>query len=176
MKLALTARDKHRLAEIKAVCEEKGAELMTASLDVRAREDLAEWILRADDELGGIDLVIANAGVSEDMLPGGKEDSVSVMRDVMDINLTGVLNTIVPIIPRMRERKRGQIALMSSLASFHGIPKTVSDDPSHLAPFTYDMRCVWVLLLCSRRTQGPRRASASSAKASAPTCIATASP
>jgi len=41
---------------------------------------------------------------------------------VLATNIDGVLNTIHPLIPRMRSRGRGQIAIMSSLAGFRGFP------------------------------------------------------
>jgi short-subunit dehydrogenase len=41
---------------------------------------------------------------------------------VLSVNVDGVLNTVLPVLPRMVARGRGQIALMSSLAGFRGFP------------------------------------------------------
>jgi short-subunit dehydrogenase len=40
----------------------------------------------------------------------------------MATNFDGAMNTVMPLISRMKERKRGQIALMASLAGFRGFP------------------------------------------------------
>jgi short-subunit dehydrogenase len=64
--------------------------------------------------------VIANAGVSTGTLGESKlEDSTHAL---FEINVNGVFNTIFPLLARMRERKRGQVGLMSSLASFVPLP------------------------------------------------------
>ena len=77
------------------------------------------WIEDADTA-HPLDLIIANAGVS----PGtsGEVESSAQARRMMEINVTGVFNTIDPILPRMRARRAGTIALMSSLAGFKGLP------------------------------------------------------
>ncbi|HEC14431.1 MAG TPA: SDR family NAD(P)-dependent oxidoreductase, partial [Rhodospirillales bacterium] len=72
----------------------------------------------AEDDACALDLVIANAGVSAET-SGNAGDSV---RAVMAVNLAGVLNTVLPALPRMQKRKAGKIALMSSLAAFRGLP------------------------------------------------------
>ncbi|TAN47461.1 MAG: SDR family NAD(P)-dependent oxidoreductase, partial [Rhodospirillales bacterium] len=41
-------------------------------------------------------------------------------RAVFATNVDGVLNTLLPVLPRMQQRKRGQVAIMSSLAGFRG--------------------------------------------------------
>jgi short-subunit dehydrogenase len=91
----------------------------SAAIEVRDRAHLADW-LHETDEAGAIDLVIANAGVSAGT-GGGEEDAEQAMR-ISAINVDGVLNTVLPLAPCMAARRRGQIALMSSLASFRGFP------------------------------------------------------
>jgi short-subunit dehydrogenase len=44
-----------------------------------------------------------------------------------------VLNAVLPLIPRFVERRRGQVALMSSLASFRGVPGSTSYSASKAA-------------------------------------------
>ena len=63
-----------------------------------------------------LDLVIANAGISG----GGMDENAT--RDIFAVNMAGVLNTVFPIIDRMQQRGAGQIALMSSLSGFIGMP------------------------------------------------------
>lgn len=117
--LVLTGRDLGRLDAVAADCRAKGAAVRSATVDVTDRAFMAEWLL-AVDTATPVDLVVANAGISAGTGQGGEsEDQV---RGIFATNLNGLLNTVLPLIPRMRARRRGQIALMSSLASFRGFP------------------------------------------------------
>ena len=51
----------------------------------------------------------------------------------MDVNIGGVLNTVEPLLARMMARRRGQVAVMSSLASFVGLPYSASYNASKAA-------------------------------------------
>lgn len=119
--LSLVGRDRERLTEVVDSCEKAGAEVYAALVDVTNREALAAFLLEQDREKP-IDLLIANAGISAGtggVLHGEPADQV---QKIFDVNLTGVLNTIDPVLPEMAARGRGQIALMSSLAGFRGWP------------------------------------------------------
>lgn len=119
VRLVLVGRDETRLAQVAADCIARGATVERASIDVTDRAALAAWIV-ASDEAQPLDLVIANAGISGGTSGLGESDDQS--RQIFAINLDGVLNTIEPILPRMRRRGSGTVALMSSLASFRGLP------------------------------------------------------
>lgn len=117
--LALTGRDAARLEAVAADCESRGGSVETAILEVTNRAAMEAWLLTVDAR-SPIDLVIANAGVSAGT--GGAGEDAEQARRVMAVNLDGMLNTVLPLIDRMRARGRGQIAVMSSLAGFRGIP------------------------------------------------------
>lgn len=117
--LVLTGRDLARLDAVADACRAAGAGVRSATADVTDRAFLADW-LPGVDEATPVDLVIANAGISAGTGGGGEGEEQA--RRIFATNLDGVLNTIHPLIPRMARRRRGQIALMSSLASFRGFP------------------------------------------------------
>lgn len=119
VRLALIGRNETRLAAVEADCVARGATVDRASIDVTDRSALAAWIVAAD-EAKPFDLVIANAGISGGTSGLGEIDDQS--RLIFAVNVDGVLNTIDPILPRMRRRGTGSVALMSSLASFRGLP------------------------------------------------------
>lgn len=121
--LVLTGRNLARLDAVAQACQAAGAQTRTATADVTDRAFLADWLPRVDAS-APIDLVIANAGISAGTGGGGKDagESEEQARRIFETNLDGVLNTVHPLIPAMRRRRRGQIALMSSLASFRGFP------------------------------------------------------
>lgn len=120
-RLLLCGRHDARLDSVCAACEVKGAEVHKAIIDVREREKLEQWILSMDD-FYCIDVVIANAGISGGTGCKRQAEPDGQARDIFDVNVNGVLNTIEPILPRMLDRKVGQIAFMSSLASFASFP------------------------------------------------------
>lgn len=117
--LALTGRDPARLGAAAKACRELGASVATSTIDVTEAKLLAAWIAEID-RATPIDLVIANAGISAGT--GGVGESEEQARRIMAVNVGGVFNTVSPILPAMRARGSGQIAIMSSLASFRGFP------------------------------------------------------
>jgi short-subunit dehydrogenase len=117
--LALTGRHRRRLEEIAERCRAAGAEVVTGIIDVRDPEALAAWTA-AQDRLRPLDLVIANAGISAGTGTFGETDRQS--RHIFAVNVDGVMNTVLAAVALMRPRRRGQIAIMSSLAAFRGFP------------------------------------------------------
>ena len=118
-RLALDGRDPSRLAEVAEACSARGAEVETATIDVVDGEAMAGWVTEMD-QVRPLDLVIANAGISGGT--GGRGEDADQTRAIMEINVDGVLNTVLPVIPLMRERSHGQIALVSSLAGLLAMP------------------------------------------------------
>lgn len=117
--LAVTGRDAARLEAVAVACRQRGATVQAATVDVIDADAMARWI-DAVEITAPVDLVIPNAGIGAGT-EGGFETAEQT-RAVFAVNLDGVLNTVLPLIPRFVARRRGQIALMSSLASFRGFP------------------------------------------------------
>ncbi|MBK1663767.1 short-chain dehydrogenase [Rhodospirillum rubrum] len=118
-RLVLGARRADALAAIAQDCRTAGAIVETALVDVTDRAATAAWVVAAD-EAGALDLVIANAGISGGT--GGGGEAAEQTRAMFAVNVDGLFNTLLPIVPRFRARKRGQIAVMASLAGFRGTP------------------------------------------------------
>jgi len=126
-RLALSGRDAERLERVASDCRSAGAKVQTAVLDVLDAAALARWIESVDSEQP-LDLVIANAGISAGtggpVAGDGLVEPEEQSRAIFATNVDGVLNTVFPALRRMAARGRGQIALMSSLASYRGLPGT----------------------------------------------------
>jgi NADP-dependent 3-hydroxy acid dehydrogenase YdfG len=105
------------------LCNEAGASARGLTVDVKDQAAMENWIAEADS-IRPLDLVIANAGISHGNLR--KEETPDEIRAVFDVNVHGLLNTVLPVLPLMRHRKRGQIALMGSLAGLRGFPHSPS--------------------------------------------------
>jgi len=132
--LALAGRDRERLKDVRAACLAAGAQVMATVVDVMDRDRMQAWIHDADRSRP-LDLVIANAGISGGTAGDGESDEQS--RRIFDANITGVLNTVHPALAAMRRRGRGQIAIMSSVASFRGMPGAPAYSASKAAVRTY---------------------------------------
>ncbi len=70
-------------------------------------------VAKVEEELGPIEVVVANAGITRDA-PFHKM-TPEQWKEVIDTNLTGVFNTVHPIWPGMRERKFGRVVVISSV-------------------------------------------------------------
>lgn len=117
--LFLSGRDGARLEAVAEKAREKGAKVQAQKIDVTDRKAMKEWIEACDAD-APLDLVIANAGISAGT--GGGEETEAQAAAIFATNVGGVLNTIFPVLPLMKMRRRGQIAIMASLAGFRGLP------------------------------------------------------
>lgn len=119
IRLALHGRHRQRLEQVAAAARAQGAIVTIGVGDVTDRDAMQRWVNETDAACP-VDLVIANAGISTGTGNGGETEQQA--REVFAVNVDGVLNTVHPLIPRMIARKRGQIAIMASLAGFRGLP------------------------------------------------------
>lgn len=112
MTMLLIARDRERLETVANAARAKGAEVETAAIDVTEAEALKAAILDFD-ERHKVDLILANAGIAL----GGLPEPEGQARKLVEVDLHGMLNTVEPMIPRMIARKKGQIAVVSSISA-----------------------------------------------------------
>lgn len=117
--LHLAGRDAERMGEVRAACVAQGAKVYTALIDVRDKQALTAWIAEQDN-VASLDLVIANAGISAGT--GGASENGEQAELIFSVNLQGVLNTLWAAIPFMAARKRGALAVISSVAGLYPIP------------------------------------------------------
>jgi acetoacetyl-CoA reductase len=85
----------------------------TYKWNVASYEESAEGLEKAQADLGSIDTVVANAGITRDA-PFHKM-TPEQWNQVVDTNLTGVFNTVHPLWPSMREHKFGRVIVISSI-------------------------------------------------------------
>ncbi len=87
--------------------------IKTYKWNVADYESSKAGIAQVEADLGPVEIVVANAGITRDA-PFHKM-TPEQWHEVIDTNLTGVFNTIHPIWPGMRERKFGRIVVISSI-------------------------------------------------------------
>ena len=119
--LGLAARRKEKLEQIAQECLNQGAkDVKTYSLDVKDA-GVSEQIAKEFMALGeGIDIVVANAGLAiSDQLSKGESSRIN---HLLNTNILGVTNTIIPFIPQMKKQKKGKCVIISSIAAFNPMP------------------------------------------------------
>ncbi|GAY14558.1 mycofactocin-coupled SDR family oxidoreductase [Mycobacterium sp. shizuoka-1] len=98
------------LDETATLIEKAGRRVVAAQVDVRDRNGLKKVLDEAVAELGGLDVIVANAGIC----PLGHDVSVQGFVDAFDVDFIGVVNTVHVGLPHLTER--GSIIVTGSVA------------------------------------------------------------
>jgi NAD(P)-dependent dehydrogenase (short-subunit alcohol dehydrogenase family) len=104
--------------------------------DVRDAQSLVRAAADFIARFGPPDVVIANAGVSRGTLTEHAEDA-AVFREVMDVNVLGMVHTFAPFIASMRAARHGTLAGIASVAGFRGLPGAGAYSASKAAAIAY---------------------------------------
>ncbi len=113
--LHLNGRDAARLAAVATEARARGASATETLLDVTNRDGMEAWVRN----IPGLDLVIANAGISAG--PGkGPFESSGQTRAVFATNLDGAFNTVLPAL----ERRCRHIVIIGSIAGLIALPSS----------------------------------------------------
>ena len=118
--IGITARRNDRLQTVADKCIELGGKPIVYNIDVSDKEKCKDAAKDFMSTNKSIDIVIANAGVGgDDNILSGDPSEIN---RILKINLLGVTNSVIPFIPKMKEQHSGRIAIISSIASFRGLP------------------------------------------------------
>lgn len=122
-KIAVAARRLDRLDTLAGELRSLGSpQVLVLALDVLDAPSVAPVVAAADRELGGLDLVIANAGVAESFRTGSGD--VAAMQRIIGVNLTGACATIDAAIALfLRAGRPGQVVGITSMARYRGLPR-----------------------------------------------------
>jgi meso-butanediol dehydrogenase/(S,S)-butanediol dehydrogenase/diacetyl reductase len=118
-KVVVTGR---RPEPIAAVAEEIGGIALAG--DVSDEAHCAALVAAAIDAYGGLDILVANAGV--ELFGSAADVPLEQWREVLRVNLDGVLLMARASLPQMRARGGGAIVVVGSVASLFGVPNFVS--------------------------------------------------
>ncbi|NGO10044.1 mycofactocin-coupled SDR family oxidoreductase [Streptomyces sp. HC44] len=112
--LAYPMATEEDLATTEKLVRDRGRSIVTAKVDVRDFAAVKEAVDRGVRELGGLDVVVANAGV----VAGGRfeEQSLEVWRVILDVNVLGVRNTCLAAQPHLTADDGGSVILISSVS------------------------------------------------------------
>lgn len=114
--LVLSGRDEVRLRAVAAEC----GETLVLPFDVRDESALADATTAALAWRGGVDVAVANAGVSQ--RSQALETGLEVYREIIEIDLIAQIAFAQGLIGPMVERGTGALAFVSSIAGKVGVP------------------------------------------------------
>ena len=143
------------LAHTAELVRGQGRRVITAEVDVRDLDALRSAVTGAAQELGGGDVVLANAGI------GIMADDGAAFDDQLGVNLTGVWNTVSAAAPLLIEQGRGGAVVLTSsafgltgrggdgtpgttgyVAAKHGVVGLMRTCATWLAPHNVRVNCV----------------------------------
>ena len=121
-KVALHGRDVDALSAVLADIVRAGGEAIDVTADVTKFSDIEAMRRRIEREFGPLDILVANAGGSFTTPGPIEETSEEEWRASIDGNLTATFLTIKSFLPRMKERRTGNIVTISSAAARRPYP------------------------------------------------------
>ncbi len=135
--LGLVARRADKLQALsKELAEKSGKKHFTYSADVTQKDQIIAACRQFESDCGGADIVIANAGISIGVLTENYED-LDAMADVFNTNVMAMAATFHPFVGPMRERKRGILVGIASVAGIRGLPGSEAYCASKAAAISY---------------------------------------
>jgi len=117
--IAIWARDPAKSAVAIAELESMGATAKSYQVDVKSKSDLEQATRNTVSDFGGIDILIANAGVNIRMRPEKYTDEI--VDEIIDVNVKAVFHCAQLVYPEMKKRGGGKIILIGSLTSVQGL-------------------------------------------------------
>ena len=118
--VGLLARRRENLEKLTEEIRAAGGRAAFAVADVSDRHATLQGIDTVRQELGPVDLLIANSGVGQPT-PLEPQD-VPLVETMFKVNTLGVIYAIEGVLPQMLQRGRGHLAAVSSLAAYKGMP------------------------------------------------------
>ncbi|BAQ15637.1 SDR family NAD(P)-dependent oxidoreductase [Methyloceanibacter caenitepidi] len=125
--VAISARSADSLSAMQA----ESKTLVAYPLDVTDADAVARCYRDIEKKAGGVDLVVLSAGTWDVVEP--PEIDPAVFKKSMDVNFMGVVNVLAQAVPGMMRREAGQIAIISSVAGYRGLPKAAAYGPTKAA-------------------------------------------
>jgi 2-deoxy-D-gluconate 3-dehydrogenase len=117
--IAIWARNADKSAAAVRELIELGVQARAYSVDVTSRSELEKAVSATVSDFGGIDILIANAGLNIRMRP--EELSDEIVDQMIDVNLKAVFMCTQLIYPELKKRGGGKIILIGSLTSVQGL-------------------------------------------------------
>ncbi|MBU0726874.1 MAG: SDR family NAD(P)-dependent oxidoreductase [Alphaproteobacteria bacterium] len=121
-RVMVSARSADKLQAL--VAEAPEGSIIAYPLDITDRAAVAETVARIEAEQGPIDLALLNAGSHKPV--SAESFTVDDVRLLVDLNIMGTVNCMEPVIRAFRQRGRGHMAIVASVAGYGGLPTSAA--------------------------------------------------
>jgi len=120
-RLALLARRVPVLQELEPALRALGSpQVVVHALDVSKADEIEPALLACAEALGGLDIVIANAGIAHRAAVG--RGTLGQLQETFAVDLTGACATVDAAMRHFRARGQGQVVGITSVARYRGLP------------------------------------------------------
>ena len=118
--LILSARNEAELHRVKAACSAKAKEIMVVPMDVSKHDEVFRTAERIISQVGKIDILINNAGISQRSFV--KDTDFEVDKRIMEVDFFGTVALTKAVLPSMILHKLGHIVVITSVLGYIGTP------------------------------------------------------
>jgi short-subunit dehydrogenase len=119
MNIVLVDRLENELEQVRAALAGKGVKVVSLVADIGTYEACTEVLEQSEKELGGIDVLVNNAGL--EIMSAYEASAWEAHCDVMNINLNSPMMLTHLFLPGMLKRNRGHIVNIASMAGLVGV-------------------------------------------------------
>lgn len=130
-RVAVSARTESDLIALANEAKGLRGEVLPFPLDVTDEQAVARAVDDIEKAIGPLNLVVFNAGTHIPV----RADALSVkpFRDLVEINIMGVVHGVAAVLPRFIERRGGHVAFVASIAGYRGLPTAAAYGASKAA-------------------------------------------
>lgn len=119
--LCLISRDRTKLEQVAKLASEYGGEVKIVPTDLADLSQVKATIEKITQDFAPIDILVNNAGLGYTNFL--RDTSLEDWQKVLDLNLTSVFQCIMGVLPSMRERRKGTIVNVASIAALNPFPQ-----------------------------------------------------
>ncbi len=112
--------NREELNEAVRLVAAEGRKAIPIVADVRSLDAMKEAVNTAVSQLGRVDILVASAGIA--IWSPFAQMKPEQWQRVVDVNLTGVANSMWAVIPQMQKQKSGKIITLTSIGGRTGVP------------------------------------------------------
>lgn len=123
-RVAASARSEEGLRSLASEAETFGGRIDPHPLDITDRDAVKAGVAAITAARGSIALAVLNAGTHQPM--HAHDFKAETLRRLIDVNVMGQANCLEALLPDMIARKWGQIAVVSSVAGYAGLPSAAA--------------------------------------------------
>ena len=125
-KVAVSARRREILEDMA-----NNDKIFSYPLDVTNQDQVNSTFEKIIEDFGGLNLCIFSSGTYDPK--NEKSIDVDKIKNVIDVNFIGVVNCVKSIEKNFKQKKSGQISIVSSIAGYRGLPNSSGYGPSKAA-------------------------------------------